>query len=589
MANPIAYDIKTFESVMAEINSVAALKDKPDWWKNDIAGIRDMLALLNNAVANNSLLSTAFTRRNIEIMLKFIDYVLTAQSTGTGSAIFYLKSTTVFPITVTAADQAGLTPGTLTVASKRYEARVAANVTAVTETINPADVNTGTEIITVSRVFTTGEKVRFTTTGGLPGGLSLATDYWVIRVSDTEIQVALSLADAYAGTEINLTSQGTGVHTAHLYSFIATVYQQDQQDAKTIGTSDGSTEWQEFIMPDQNILLDTQVITINSINWTRQDTLIESSGTDTHYRAFFDFDGNETIQFGNGTYGAIPGAFDISGTYAIGGGAESNVSNIDGLNIYAGSDSNIEGISNPAALTGGGNVENTESAKRLGPALLKSRSRNITTEDGEYLALAYPGISLSKVIRNFYGVLSEKVVTIADGGGNPSAAIKTALQEYLISISILESVDARVIDTTITSTNITSAAKMRPGYTYTGDVENYFRLAWKLWLSEAGYEIQLDFLANGVSSAITLINSIFTESFSATNQNDFDQITILLQEENFEPRQIGEDIRQSDTYAYLEKVIGIDYVTITVPAAFPVVLADDEITTPGTLTLTEIV
>lgn len=587
MANPIRYDIKTFESVLAEINNNSELVDKPDWWKKDIAGIRDMLALLNNAVANNSLLSTAFTRRNIEELLRLIDYVLTGQTTGTGSAIFYLKSTTVFPITVTAANQAGLTPGTSTIASKRYEARTSANVTAVTETINPADVNTGTDIITVSRVFTTGEKVIFTTTNTLPAPLAVSTEYWIIKISDTEIQVALTLADAYAGNEINLTSQGVGVHTANLYSFISTVYQQIQQETKTIGTSDGVTEWQEFLMPDKNIILDTLVITINAVNWTRQDTLIDSSGTDTHYRAFFDFDGNCTIQSGDGTYGAIPGAFDISGTYATGGGAESNISAVDGLNIYAGSDSNINGMSNPAALTGGAAVENTENAKRLGPALLKARDRFVTASDGEALAQAYAGISLAKVNENEFGVLSAQVITIANGGGNPSAAVKTALQDYLIDRTVLDSIDVRVQDTTITSTNVTSAAKMRPGYTYTGDIENYFRLAWKLWLSEAGNEIQLDFLANGTASAITLINTIFSESFVSTDQDDFDQITILLQEANFTPRAIGEDIRQSDTFAYLELVTGIDYLTITVPA-FPVVLADDEITTYGTLTLTEI-
>lgn len=585
--NPIQYDTKTFESALAEINSNSLLVDKPEWWKNCIAGIRDMLSLLNNAVANNSLLGTAFTQRNIELLLALIDYTLTGQTTGTGSAIFYLKSTTAFPITVTAVNQSALTPGTSIVASKRYEARTAANVAAVTDAFLAAAVNTGTDIITVTRDFTTGEKVIFTTTNTLPAPLALATEYWIIRVSATEIQVALTLADAYAGTEINLTTQGVGTHTANLYSFISTVYQQIQQDTKTVGTSDGSTEWQEFLMPDQNIILETLVITINSVNWTRVDTLIDSSGSDTHYRTFFDFDGNATIQFGNGTYGAVPGAFDVSATYATGGGAESNISTVDGLNIYAGSDSNINGVSNPAALTGGAAVENTENAKRLGPALLKARNRFVTASDGESLATGYSGISLAKVNENEFGVLSAQVICIANGGGNPAGAVKTALQAYLIDRTVLESIDVRVEDTTITSTNVTSAAKMRSGYTYTGDIENYFRLAWKLWLSETGYQIQLDYLANGTASAITLINTIFSESFSATNQADFDQITILLQEVNFTPRAIGEDIRESDTFAYIENVTGIDYLTITVPA-FPIVLGDSEITTDGVLTLTEI-
>lgn len=588
MANPIQYDTKTFESVLAEINNNDELRDKPDWWKKDIAGIRDHLALLNNAVANNCLLDTAFTLRNIEQLLALIDYQITGQSTAIGNAIFYLKSTTSFPLTVVAADLAALTPGTSIIASKRYEGRANVNVTAETEIINPADVNTGTEVITVSRVFTTGERVIFTTTGSLPAPLQLATEYYIIKISDTQIKLAVSLSEAYAGNEINLTTQGTGVHTASVYSFITTIYQQIQQDTKTIGTSDGTTEWQEFIMPDQDIILDTLVITINSVNWTLVDTLIESAGSDTHYRVFFDFDRNLTVQFGNGTFGVIPGAFDISATYAIGGGNESNINVVNGLNIYAGSDANIDGVSNPAALTGGADIESTINAKRLAPVLLKARNRFITVTDGEALAQSYASIALAKVIENAYGVLTAKVVTIANGGGNPAAAIKTALQQYLIDRTILESIDVRVEDTTITTVNVTSAAKMLTGYTYSGDVENYFRIAWKLWLSEAGQEIQDDYLSNGITSAITLINTIFSESFNTTSQSDLDQITILLTESNFFPRQIGDTLRESDAFAYLELVTGIDYLTITAPF-FPVVLADDEITTPGTLTLTEIV
>lgn len=47
----------------------------------------------------------------------------------------------------------------------------------------------------------------------LPGGLSAATDYYVIKVSDTTIKLATSFANAVAGTAINITDAGTGTHT----------------------------------------------------------------------------------------------------------------------------------------------------------------------------------------------------------------------------------------------------------------------------------------------------------------------------------------------------------------------------------------
>jgi hypothetical protein len=59
----------------------------------------------------------------------------------------------------------------------------------------------------------TGTRVRLTTTTTLPGGLSLATDYYVIRISDTRCSFATSYANAIAGTAINITDAGTGTHT----------------------------------------------------------------------------------------------------------------------------------------------------------------------------------------------------------------------------------------------------------------------------------------------------------------------------------------------------------------------------------------
>lgn len=56
-------------------------------------------------------------------------------------------------------------------------------------------------------------RVRLTTSGTLPGGLATATDYFVIRVSDTTCQLASSYANAVAGTAINITDAGTGTHT----------------------------------------------------------------------------------------------------------------------------------------------------------------------------------------------------------------------------------------------------------------------------------------------------------------------------------------------------------------------------------------
>jgi hypothetical protein len=59
----------------------------------------------------------------------------------------------------------------------------------------------------------TGTRVRLTTTTTLPGGLATATDYYIIKISDTRCSFATSYANAIAGTAINITDAGTGTHT----------------------------------------------------------------------------------------------------------------------------------------------------------------------------------------------------------------------------------------------------------------------------------------------------------------------------------------------------------------------------------------
>lgn len=68
-------------------------------------------------------------------------------------------------------------------------------------------------LLTYASDFKNYTKVRFTTTTTLPAGLSLATDYWLVRVGATTARVATSFANARAGTVIAYTDGGTGVHT----------------------------------------------------------------------------------------------------------------------------------------------------------------------------------------------------------------------------------------------------------------------------------------------------------------------------------------------------------------------------------------
>lgn len=106
---------------------------------------------------------------------------------------FYRKT----PITSTTADATTNTLGQ----SATFTADAGTDVCTYTSTTSyPSNILTGT-------------RVRLTTSGTLPAGLALATDYYVIRISDTTYELCTSYANAVAGTQVNITDAGTGTHT----------------------------------------------------------------------------------------------------------------------------------------------------------------------------------------------------------------------------------------------------------------------------------------------------------------------------------------------------------------------------------------
>jgi len=75
------------------------------------------------------------------------------------------------------------------------------------------DIMTYTSVTNLPSNILTGTRVRLTTTTTLPSPLLTATDYYVIRVSDTTFKLATSYANAITGTAIDILTAGVGTHT----------------------------------------------------------------------------------------------------------------------------------------------------------------------------------------------------------------------------------------------------------------------------------------------------------------------------------------------------------------------------------------
>ena len=577
-SNPIKYTSRDFSSIMDDINSDSELVDKPIWWKRIWAGIGDVLSMWLNAQANQSYLRTAFTRQAVVDLCRLIDYELASQQTSNGDLIFHLDADVVtFPFTISKTDLVATSQGSSSLSSKRFEARVAITVSSQ-ETENATH---SSSVWTVARSYKTGEKIRLVTTGTLPSPLLIDTDYYVIRINATSIKLAYTIEDAFDGIFIN-SSSGSGTHQIRLWSFIHTVYQQISNPTVVIGRSDGITEWQMFDIPAINLLEDTLVITINGVTWTKVTTFVNSGIADRHFKLFFRTDNTCYIMFGNGILGAIPGNFDINASFATGGGTDSNIYELNAINSYSGTDSRITGVCNADAITGGSDPESIANAKALAPTLLKARDRFITVDDGESLALSYGGISIVKVNKNVYGLLSCQVIIVPNGGGTSSAGFKTALADYLTRRTILESITINVLDATYVTQNIVGSFKVLPGYSFT-NVLPFAVLATRLLFTEIGKEILNIYNSDGIILAVELINDKFSTTFIS---DDYEQISLLL--DNLEPADIAKSYQDSDIKGFIDTfVYGIDYIIISSPT-FPITTTDEEITEIGTVNYTEI-
>ena len=84
-------------------------------------------------------------------------------------------------------------------------------------------VSTTTEALTFAQPIPidTGDGVKVSSTATVPSPLVAGTTYYAIKVTDTSYQLATTMANAFAGTAIDLTSAGSGQHTLAQVNYAA--------------------------------------------------------------------------------------------------------------------------------------------------------------------------------------------------------------------------------------------------------------------------------------------------------------------------------------------------------------------------------
>ena len=128
-------------------------------------------------------------------------HIVSAAATVVPATIAILDVIGYYRVTTVTTTTAQATTNTISTRTATFTADAGTDICTYTSTTSlPSNILTGT-------------RVRFTTTTTLPAPLATATDYYVIRLSDSTFEVATTYTNAIAGTQINLTDAGTGTHT----------------------------------------------------------------------------------------------------------------------------------------------------------------------------------------------------------------------------------------------------------------------------------------------------------------------------------------------------------------------------------------
>ena len=586
--NVINYTSRTYNTILNDINSNPDLADKPDWFSKEIAGVGDSLFMNLNAQANNSYLRTSFTRRATQDLLNLIDYQMSPQNQAAGNLMFYILRSASFPVVLAQGDLSAATKGTMAQAAYTYNAR--SGITINTPPQNTVTgVNTTTDVITTNAAgaLVTGDLLQFSSSGSLPSPLAANTDYYVITPDGTNIELATSLANAFAGIYINLTTVGSGTITSLKYSFIVPAWNEVYiADYINVAQGDGS-DWQEYQLPDTNILEGSVSVELNGVGgWSQVVHWIDAGSSTLAFKLYYDSNNDCILAFGGGGYGVPPnGAITVY--YATGGGILSNVSNLNRIVNYLGGNANITGVTNVTTFTGGSDPESVQHAKALAPALLYATEDFVTVNDGIALAESYSGVANVNIIRNFYGALSCQVPVVPTGGGTPSGTLLSALQAYLISKTTLQDINVICVAPNYSVVNLVGTASILTGYVWS-TVLAYLTLALQLLFTERGAEIIDVYNESGIAAAVAVINAQFSSSFST---GDYSTITAMI-EELTHPISLYSQFGISPTlfsiYSYCGTVVpGLKGITISSPS-FPLSLSTNQIIQIGTIAITQV-
>jgi len=182
-------------------------------------------------------------------------------------------------------------------------------------------------------------------------------------------------------------------------------------------------------------------LTVGGFEWSRVDNFLSSASSARDFTLLEAADGSWRVTFGDGTRGRIPNPGDqVVATYRVGGDVSGN---LEAGAIERGRTGNrqIKTWTNPRAAAGwveqeGATAQSLELTRAAAPASLRTRTRAVTPEDCENLAVEFRTADGSQVAERALGVEEGNgpktiaLVVAGPGGGAPVAADLEELDAY---------------------------------------------------------------------------------------------------------------------------------------------------------------
>jgi hypothetical protein len=608
--NVFSYTSRDFDSILSELNRL--YPNKPDWFKNSIAGLFAIAHWYLDARAQNNFLSSAFTPQSILNLAAFLDYYPAGVAPGSGQLVVQLDNAVTLPYTFTASQQV--------FSASNSDTGVSLNLIGIEDVI-----------------FTTGRygkvKVKHgTVVDPFQIGVTNNTEFQEVIFNDRNIQY--NTFKAYLATSITpliltqwsvkdtlVNSLSTDEHVRIIkkpngfmtlqfgngeYGKIppnnTPVYISYVQDggiignflagktvvsASVIGTSTGLPSQAFDIVA--NVVINDLIIKVNNVTWFRVSSLLNYTSTDRVFTAELEpVTGVYRVTFGDGVNGQIPTATEVIT-------ADYNVADNVTISYTGISTSDIIAQYPYEDFTGGSAAETVETTRFMAPLSLKSLEKAVTEEDFEYLTKKYStSIVRAKPLPLYYGPSTVGVHVLPAGGGDPSTTLKQSLQDFLLQRTPLSVLDVRVRNpiyipniydhnVILRAISITTNLYIKVGYSQS-QYFAYGSLVLRLLVSEVTTELLNIYDSEGIASALDFINAKWNFGGYIFTSADYNEITKIFERRIKDGVQLwGGRLRPNDIISGLTDLTGADYAEVLAPTSI-ITLTFDKIFTDKTMT-----